>query len=229
MSLEIKISLNAGIYLKDPQESVLGRKIIQHGILLIDELGFEAFNFKKLAQEIGSTEASIYRYFENKKSLLTYLVSWYWVWIAYLIQFNTKNIDDPKKKLKIIIKSFVSASIDDLNTEYIDENKLHNVVIAEGTKAYKTKEVDEENGKGFFKNYKQLITMVAEVILEINPTFKYPYALASSLFEMSNDHIYFAKHLPKLTDIKESDNKYDEVEVMLNFFTAQLLGYKVTD
>ena len=229
MAIEIKISLNEGLYLKDPQDSVLGRKIIQHGILLIDELGFEAFNFKKLAHEIGSTEASVYRYFENKKSLLTYLVSWYWVWVEYLIQLNTMNITDPKKKLEIIIHSFVSASEDNVNTEYIDENILHNIVIAEGTKAYKTKDVDEENGKGFFKNYKQLITTVAEVILEIDPKFKYPYALASSLFEMSNDHIYFAKHLPKLTDIKEQDNKYDEVEKMLNFFAAKLLGFKVKD
>ena len=112
-----------------------------------------------------------------------------------------------------------------MNTEYIDENILHNIVIAEGTKAYKTKDVDEENGKGFFKNYKELITTVAEVILEIDPKFKYPYALASSLFEMSNDHIYFAKHLPKLTDIKEQENKYEEVEKMLNFFTGKLLGF----
>ena len=135
------------------------------------------------------------------------------------------NITDPKKKLEIIIQSFVSASEDNVNTEYIDENILHNIVIAEGTKAYKTKDVDEENGKGFFKNYKELITTVAEVILEIDPKFKYPYALASSLFEMSNDHIYFAKHLPKLTDIKEQENKYEEVEKMLNFFTGKLLGF----
>lgn len=227
MSVEIKISLNVGIYLKDPQDSQLGRNIIKHSILLIDEVGFETFNFKKLAKVMGSTEASVYRYFENKHSLLIYLVSWYWEWVAYLIKINTVNIDDPKKKLKIIINSFVSASVDNPSTEYIDENKLHSVVIAEGSKAYRTKEVDEENGKGFFKNYKQLITMVAEVILEINPKFEYPYALASSLFEMSNDHIYFAKHLPKLTDIKVAKNKYSEVEKMLNYFSAKLLGYEI--
>ena len=61
MSVEIKISLNESIYLRDPQDSTLGRNIIKHSILLIDELGFEAFNFKKLAQKIGSTEPSVYR------------------------------------------------------------------------------------------------------------------------------------------------------------------------
>ncbi|MCM4167581.1 Nucleoid occlusion factor SlmA [Arenibacter antarcticus] len=223
MSVEIKISLNEGIYLKDPQDSPLGRNIIKHSILLIEDVGFEGFNFKKLAQEIGSTEASIYRYFENKHSLLIYLVSWYWEWVAYLIKINTINIDNPKKKLEIIIHTFVSASVDDPSTEYVDENKLHSVIIAEGTKAYRTKEVDEENGKGIFKHYKQLITMVAAVILEIKPTFEYPYALASNLFEMSNNHIYFAKHLPKLTDIELEKNIYSEVEKMLNYFAAKLL------
>ena len=108
MSIEIRISLNEGIYLKDPQDSPLGRNIIKHSILLIDDVGFEAFNFKKLAQQMGSTEASVYRYFENKHALLIYLVSWYWEWVAYLIKINTVNIDDPKKKLEIIINSFVS-------------------------------------------------------------------------------------------------------------------------
>lgn len=225
MSVEIRISLNEGIYLKNPQDSKLGRNIIKHSILLIDEVGFEAFNFKKLAHKMGSTEASVYRYFENKHQLLIYLVSWYWEWVAYLIKINTANINNPKKKLEIIINSFVSASMENPSTDYVDENKLHNVVIAEGIKAYRTKDVDEENGKGCFKNYKQLITIVAGVILEINPAFEYPNSLASSLFEMSNDHIYFAKHLPKLTDIKVADNKYYEVEKMLNYFSAKLLDY----
>lgn len=226
MAVEIKISLNEGIYLKNPQDSSLGRNILKHSILLIEEVGFEAFNFKRLAKAMNSTEASIYRYFENKHSLLIYLASWYWEWVAYLIRINSMNINNPKKKLKIIINCFVSASVENPNTEYIDENKLHNVIIAEGTKAYRTKDVDIENSKGFFKNYKELITSVAKVILDINPKFEYPYSLASTLFEMSNNHIYFAQHLPKLTDIKVDENKYSEVEKMLNYFSAKLLGYE---
>lgn len=225
MSIAIKISLNEGIYLRDPQDSPLGRNIIKHSILMFEKIGFEAFNFKKLAVEMNSTEASIYRYFENKHLLLIYLVSWYWEWVAYLIRINTLNIEDPKRKLEIIINSFVSASLDNPSTEYVDESKLHSLIIAEGTKAYHTKEVDEENNKGFFKNYKQLIKMVAGVILEINPKFEYPYAFATNLFEMSNNHIYFAKHLPSLTDIEGGENRYTEVEKMLNYFSAKLLGY----
>ena len=72
MSIEIKISLNQGLYKKDPQDSNLGRKIIQNSIILIYNEGFECFNFKKLAKEINSTEASIYRYFENSKTNIGY-------------------------------------------------------------------------------------------------------------------------------------------------------------
>lgn len=218
------MSLNDGLYLREPQDSKLGRNIIQSSILLIDEFGFESFTFKKLADRINSTEASIYRYFENKHLLLLFLVNWYWEWVHYLIHFNTMNVEDPRKKLKIIIHSFVSASKDNPSVDYVNESKLHNIVISEGGKAYHTKDVDDENSKGFFLSYKNLATTVSIVISEINSDFKYPFALATNLFEMSNNHIYFAKHLPKLTDISVKENDVNEVENMLNYFTDKLLA-----
>ena len=224
MSIEIKISLNNGLYLKEPQDSKLGRNIIKHSILMIDKFGFESFTFKKLAEEIKSTEASIYRYFENKHLLLLFLVNWYWEWVSYLIGINTINVEDPKIKLKIIIHSFVYASKENPGIAYVNESKLHGIVISEGNKAYHTKEVDNENSKGFFKSYKDLAESVSIVISEINPTFKYPFSLATNLFEMSNNHIFFAKHLPRLTDISIRKNEVDEVESMLNFFANKLLS-----
>lgn len=223
MSIEIKISLNDGLYLKEPQDSKLGRNIIKNSILIIDEFGFESFTFKKLAQKINSTEASIYRYFENKHLLLLFLMNWYWEWVSYLIKINTMNIEDSKKKLQIIIHSIVSASKDNPGVAYVNESKLHSIVISEGMKAYHTKEVDNENSKGFFKSYKDLAKFVSLVISEINPKFKYPFALATNLFEMSNNHIYFAKHLPKLTEISIENDEIHEVEDMLNYFVQKLL------
>lgn len=224
MSIEIKISLNNGLYLKEPQDSKLGRNIVKHSILLIDKFGFESFTFKKLAEEINSTEASIYRYFENKHLLLLFLVNWYWEWVSYLIGINTINVEDPKKKLKIVIHSFVYASKENPSVTYVNESKLHRIVISEGNKTYHTKEVDNENSKGFFKSYKDLAESVSNVISEINPAFKYPFSLATNLFEMSNNHIFFAKHLPRLTDISVEKNEVDEVESMLNYFANKLLS-----
>lgn len=223
MSVEIKISLNKGLYIKEPQYSKLGRNIIQNSILLIDEFGFEAFTFKKLAKKINSTEASIYRYFENKHLLLLFLVNWYWEWVSYLIQINTININDSRNKLRIIIHSFVSASKDNPSVDYVNESKLHNIVIAEGGKAYHTKDVDDENLKGFFSSYKNLANLVSQVISNVNPSFEYPFALATNLFEMSNNQIYFAKHLPRLTDVSVKENDVQEVEKMLNYFVDKLL------
>ena len=223
MAIEIKITLNEGLYLKEPQESALGRNIIRHSILMIDEFGFEAFTFKKLARVINSTEASVYRYFENKHLLLLYLVNWYWEWVHTLITINTMNISDPEKRLKIIIHSLVSASEDNPGVEFVNESILHSIVISEGGKAYHTKEVDDENSKGFFVSYKNLANTVSRVITEINPKFKYPFALATNLFEMTNNHIYFAKHLPRLTDISVREDDLNEVEKMLNYFTDKLL------
>lgn len=224
MGVNIRITLNPGLYLKDPQESDLGRRIIQNSILLIDELGFEQFNFKRLAEKIHSTEASVYRYFENKHLLLVYLVSWYWEWLNYLIQIRTFNLEDPVKKLEVIVHTFVSVSEDNPAIDYVNESVLYNVVISEGTKAYHTKEVDKENRKGYFLNYKQMVSRFADVILEINPDFPYPKSLASHIFEMVNNSMFFAVHLPGLTEIRRQKKIKEDVEEMLRFFLKKILS-----
>ncbi len=223
MAVKIKFDLNDGLYLKDPQDSKLGRRIIQCSIELINRIGFESFNFKKLASEIHSTEASVYRYFENKHLLLLYLVNWYWEWVNYLIDINTKNVKDPKKKLAIVIHSLVFATAENTLVEFIDESKLHKIVVFEGTKTYHTFEVNKENSIGLFKSYKDLTTKISLIISEVNPEFKYPSALASNLFEMTTNQLFFAKYLPKLTDITMNENYELEVEKMLNYFFNKLL------
>ncbi len=223
MAVGIRISLNEKLYLRDPQETSLGRNIIKHSILLIDSLGFEAFNFKKLAEEMNSTEASVYRYFENKHMLLLYLVSWYWEWVSYLIDFSTMNITDHREKLKVIIKTIVTATMENPAIEYVNENVLHRIIIAEGSKAYHVKDVDKENQQGLFLNYKKLSEKIAAVIKEVNSDFPYPHALASNLLEMANNHIYFAEHLPRLTDVKVKGDNFQEVQKMLQYIAFSLL------
>lgn len=223
MSVGLRISLNKRLYHRDPQETALGQKIIKNSIVLIDKIGFEAFNFKKLASFMQSTEASVYRYFENKHMLLLYLVSWYWEWVSFLIDVNTMNVEDPKQRLSIIIQTLVSASKENPSIEYVNESILHRIIVSEASKAYHIKQVDEENEDGLFLNYKRLAQKVAGVVKEIKPEFTYPNALASTLFEMANNHIYFAQHLPKLTDVTVEQNNYSEVEKMLQYFAFALL------
>lgn len=223
MAVSILIRLNDKLYLRDPQATKLGKKIIQHSILLIDEIGVEEFTFKKLAQRIASTEASVYRYFENKHLLLIYLLCWYWEWMKFNIDYNTMNIIDPRRKLKIVISSIVATSRRNTSIDFVDEDVLHRIVVAEATKAYHTKQIDEENKFGFFFTYKALNKTIADIIEEIRPNYPYPRALAVTLLEMANSHIYFAQHLPSLTDITLEGDDLGEVEQLLNDFAFGLL------
>ena len=101
----VRITINDKLYLKDPESSNLGKRIVEESILMINDIGFESFTFKKLGQKIGSNESSIYRYFENKHKLLLYLASWYWGWLEYQLVFATNNIPDASTKLERAIES----------------------------------------------------------------------------------------------------------------------------
>lgn len=223
MAVAIRMKLNEKLFLRDPQDTKLGRKIIKHSILLLDEIGLESFNFKKLAKRIQSTEASIYRYFENKHLLLTYLVCWYWEWLNFQIDFHTMNMDDPEEKLRISIRIMVESSQENPTIEYVNESVLHRLVVAEGVKAYHHKEVDKENKYGFFLNYKSMASKVAGFISEINPDFPYPRAVASNIFEMANNQIYFSEHLPRLTDLKLKEDDLSPVIDLLEYFVFKLI------
>jgi hypothetical protein len=206
MELQLQIKMNEKLFLRNPEQSELGKKIIQHSIQLIHKTGFEAFNFKKLAEDIGTTEAGIYRYFENKHRLLIYIVAWYWVWVEYRISFQTNNITDPVKKLKKIIQLLATTVEDDIKTSHVNENILHQIIIAEGSKVYLTRHVSEDNRDQLFKPYKDLCAKIGDVILECNPKYKYPKSLTSTIIEIAHFQNFFMNNLPSLTDFgKEKD------------------------
>jgi len=172
---------------------------------------------------MSSTEASIYRYFENKHALLVYLVSWYWEWVRFRIDFNAMNVEDPRRRLKITIKTIIDTIRLATPAEYIDRDLLHNIVVKEGIKAYHINQVEEENKMGYFTPYKALGQKIANIILAINPDFPYPKTLASNLLEMANNQTYFAEHLPKLTDLSMKKGDMSELDEMLNFFVFKLI------
>ena len=175
-------------------------------MLLIDEMGLEQFTFKKLAKDVGTTEASIYRYFENKHHLFVYLLNWYWEWMAARIDLNTLNITSPGERLKIVLNLIVDSANRHADIEFADEAALHRIVVREGAKGYHHKMVDSENQDGFFLAYKRLAGKIADIITEMNPEFPYPRALARTLIEAANNNLYFAQHLPRLTDLKKDEN-----------------------
>ena len=212
MELQLQIKMNEKLFLRNPEQSELGKKIILHSINLIYKNGFESFTFKKLAEDIGTTEAGIYRYFENKHRLLIYIAAWYWSWVEYRISFYTNNIEDPLKKLKKIIHLLATTVEDDIKTSHINENALHQIIIAEGSKVYLTRHVTADNKDQLFKPYKDLCAKIGDVILECNPKYKYPKSLASTIIEMAHFQNFFMYNLPSLTDFGKDK---DELKIIL--------------
>jgi len=200
MEFQLQIKMNDNLFLRNPEQSELGKKIISKSIQLIDLHGFESFTFRKLAIEIGTTEASVYRYFENKHRLLVYHISWYWSWLDFRVNFHTMHLTDPWVKLKKVVLLFVIVNQEDLKSDFIDITSLHRIIIAEGTKTYLTKHVSEDNKARLFKPYKDLCAMIGQIILECNNGYKYPRSLSSTIIEMAHFQYFFRTNLPSLTD-----------------------------
>lgn len=205
----LKIAVPDKIYIKDPESSDLGKRIIQNSIELIDEIGFDSFTFKKLGLKIGSNESSIYRYFESKHKMLLYLASWYWAWIEYQLVFVTHNITDPSMKLKNAIKVVTKSIESDATYSHIDEIKLNRIIINENSKSYLTKEVDIENKEGYFIVYKRLISRLKDMILNINPDYLYASSLASTLVEGALHQHFLRDHFKSITDCNTSVTSTD--------------------
>ena len=215
-----KLELNEHLYVRDPQETELGRNIIGESILLIEELGFELFTFKKLALRIDSVEASIYRYFENKIQLLSYLVAYYWKWLDFKVSFAINNIHSAEEKLKLTLKLIVDPSQESGLKPYLNEIKLYKIVANESLKSFFNKEVDQNNKEGFFLDYKRFCGKIAAMMLELNPSFAYPNALASMILEAAHHQIYYAEHLPKLTNL---DGR-EKIKSLINFLECVLFS-----
>jgi len=202
----LRISVNDCLYLKDPESSELGKKIIEHGIILIDKIGFEKFTFKKLGAEIHSNESSIYRYFENKHKFLVYITNWFWGWKEYQLALATFNISDPEEKLLRAVEVISHPVEQDIRFRHIDEVALNNIIINESSKSYLTKDVDEENKSGSFMLYKGLVKRFSEMITYLDPDYKYPFSLATTIIDGTLHQHFISQHFLSITDNVEQND-----------------------
>lgn len=204
--------LNPALFLRDPQATALGQSLIRHSIEIIDKVGFDAFTFKRLATATGSPEASVYRYFENKHRLLLYLIDWYWCWVDYRLEFENQNIKLPRQRLKNCIKFLVEEKSSDPNVPFVDEQKLERIVNSEFEKTYLTRHVDADNRQGLFLPYKAVCGKIASLITAISPKYRFPRSLVSTVMLSANHQLYYAQHLPSLTDLKtDSPRRYTDL------------------
>jgi AcrR family transcriptional regulator len=208
MDFKLSFSVNEAVFLRNPESSELGKKIVKQSIDLIFELGFEAFTFKKLALEVGTTEASVYRYFVNKHRLLLYIISWYWFYMDFMIDFQLQNLADNKQKIKTIIQILTHQLPESSGSLDYNKRFLNQIVISESSKVYLIKDVETINKKEVFKPYKDLCAKIAAVFSSYNKKYAYPKSLSSTMIETAHHQQYFSQHLPRLTDLS-AKNKHD--------------------
>jgi AcrR family transcriptional regulator len=194
------------LFHRDPDGTEIGKKIITHSIKLISEIGYEQFTFKKLAAIIPTTEATVYRYFENKHKLLIYLIDYYWAFIRYQVLFNINNLQSPKDKIRTIIDLLVWEDNANSFSTDIDQKALYYIAIAEGSKTFLSKEVDHLNKNQVFVPYKELCELAN--------------SLASTLVETSHFQYFFMHHLPRLCDF--TDKK--DPKVIEEFLETMVFG-----
>jgi AcrR family transcriptional regulator len=211
----ISINVNEKVYVKDPRSSILGQKIIQESLVMIDDLGMNGFNFKKLAIELNTTESSIYRYFDNKHNLLIYHMSLFWTWLEYRLLFAISNIEDPDEKLEKAIHLIVSPTEGIKATDNMNIEVLQRIIINESTKAFFSKEVDQENKEGFFMAYKNFCKRIRLIIEEINPNYPYAHSLVSTIVEGIQVQKYYADHFITLSDFQANPAEMKEMFLQL--------------
>jgi AcrR family transcriptional regulator len=203
--LQIKVQDN--LFVRDPAETDLGRRIVSDGILLMDELGFDAFTFKKLATKISSTEASVYRYFESKHQFLQYLVSWYWNWLDFIIDYRIHNIEDPHERLKCCIEAIAESDKYDPMISHINESALHKIIIAESARVYMTKQTGKEKRKNLFEDYGLLVQRISAIIKEIRPRYKFAETLAMTLIISIHRQMFHQDFMESRSSGKKSSKK----------------------
>lgn len=223
MSWQIQIQLNEKLFLRDPAHSDVGRNIVKQGTIMIEKMGLEEFTFKKLATKLKTNESSVYRYFENKHRLLLYLVDWYWRWMEYQVVVHTNNIKDPTEKIDIILNILMLKIEGELmGGPEVDKQVLHQLVIKEGSKSYLTSHVTEDNKLQLFKPYKDVCSRIADIFLEINPTYKYARSLTSTILEMAHYQYFFMLHLPRLTDFGQAKDDKEVIHFLRHVIHASL-------
>ena len=208
LQANFKVNINSSLYLKDPESSALGKKIVKSSIELIDLYGLEEFNFKKLAKAIESTESSIYRYFENKYRLMLYLSTLYWGVLEFQFVMHTNSMKPGLDKLMKAVEVLFSTPESSYSTFELNGQKLRHILNTEFVKVYHNKYVDEQNKGGYFTIYKRLVSRISEIILEVKSDYLYSTSLSSLVIEGSLNQYFLLEHFENLTDCHTKDNLY---------------------
>jgi len=197
----ILLHLNNKLYIRDPQQTVVGQAIIRVSVDLIDKEGFDKLTFRKVADQIASTEATVYRYFENKFRLLQYLTNWYYSLLNFNLSFHLTNVHDAEEKMKICLQ-LLAGNKKPLGLTMLDEKALHRIMISEFDKVFHVSSVDQDYRNGLFSPFNDTCQTLASIVREINPKYPFPNSLVTTAITTAQQQLYHSKHMPLFSDIK---------------------------
>jgi AcrR family transcriptional regulator len=198
-TLHLNLDLPSCLYLKNPESSDLGKRILIEAASFIGSNGIDEFNFLKLAKKVGCTEATVYRYFHNKQQLVQYLLNIYWGSICVEIEYSTRQIKSARKKLKTAIEILSSP-----HPENFTDNKLAaavvSVVMSEGVRIHLRPQLDDEIKAGNFKYYSTLLDQFESLISESMPNYPFSRSLASTLIDTAMLQMLYISRYNNFTD-----------------------------
>ena len=111
-------------------------------------------------------------------------------------------LNSPEHKVRRAIELLVAPMSQDDRIPHIDEGTLQRIVVAEYPKIYLTKEVDNENEEGYFQGYNRICDILTVAALQINPKYKFPHSLFSTVISAAQSQQFFVEHLPRLSDAR---------------------------
>jgi len=203
MSTHVHLRPDPSLSLKDPEATELGRSMLSEGLVLMNRLGLESFTFKKLAEHIGCTEVSLYKYFPNKHRLLQYYFQLYWLWLRQVCGRHAEKARSPREALEHVVEAICGVWPRELPALQLDATALRLLVINEGMKSYLHKNVDDDNARKLFTPYKELSAFVSERLVACRADVPLPRSFATTVIEMAHSLPFAMEHLPSLTELSD--------------------------
>jgi AcrR family transcriptional regulator len=219
----IKLKIHDSLFLKDPERTELGQKILTASIDLLYTIGFEHITFRKIAKSIGSTEASVYRYFENKTQLLAYLLSWYLNWLEYRIDQNHNQSNTPLQQLTDAIRIITSQIEDDPQFGHISESKLMEIMIHEGNKVLFGRIKDQKKYFGVLLSFHSLLERFEQMTLAVNPNYRSPKNLSNMILLTANNLQFFRYNISPYTEFEIASTTEPKISDFLTLVVSKIL------
>ncbi|MGV9013679.1 MAG: TetR/AcrR family transcriptional regulator [Flavobacteriales bacterium] len=211
------------LHLRDPAASAIGGRILSEGLALMNDIGLEAFTFKKLTEHAGCTEATIYKYFPNKQRLLQYYFQLYWMWLDTHCQQEGRSLADPWARVQGDIRALCGLWSKDAMAAQLDPVDLRALVLVEGSKSFLHRNVDEDNKLKLFKPYKDLCAHIASELKACDHKCKFPRSFATTLIEMAHSLEFAMVHLPALTELRPGGDRKKLAKFLIGLTERYLL------